>query len=172
MDTNDWTAHLTTYTGLKLLVRPVRPADEKALGQFFERVTAEDRRFRFLSAVRIGRVQLASMVSVDHDLTESFVAFDETGTTILGTAMLACDPAMVVGEVAISVRSDHKNRGIGWELLRHVERYATTKGVKQLMSLENRANRSAIQIERELGFDAQSYDGDMTLVLLQKSLAA
>jgi N-acetylglutamate synthase-like GNAT family acetyltransferase len=172
MSTSDWTAQLTTHTGLALHVRPAEPKDEAALAAFFDRVTAEDRRFRFLSAVRIGPAQLASMTDVDHRQTESFVAFDETGTTILGTAMLACDPAMVIGEVAISVSGDHKNRGIGWELLRYVERFATAKGIKQLISLENRANKSAIQIEQELGFDAQSYEGDMTLVLLQKNLAA
>lgn len=172
MVANNWTAHLTTHTGLGLLVRPARPEDEAALAAFFEGVTAEDRRFRFLSAVRIGPRQLAAMTEVDHRQTESFVAFDEAGLRILGTAMLACDPEMDVGEVAISVSGDHKNRGIGWELLRHVERFATASGVRRLISLENRANKSAIQIEREFGFDAQAYEGDMTLVLLQKSLAA
>jgi len=172
MEMDNRSARLVTHSGLVLHVRPARVEDEAALARFFEEVTNEDRRFRFLSSVRVGHEQLASMTAVDHHQTESFVALGEDGATILGTAMLACDPSLEVGEVAISVSGNHKNRGIGWELLRHVERFATTKGVKRLMSLENRANKSAIQIEQELGFDAQSYDGDMTLVLLQKSLAA
>lgn len=163
---------VTTRTGLVLNVRPVRVGDEPALAQFFEKVTAEDRRFRFLSVVRVGQEHIAAMTAIDHEQTESFVAFDLSGETILGMAMLACDPQLETGEVAISVRGDHKNRGIGWELLRHVEAHAKAKGVKQLMSIENRANKSAIQIERERGFDASSYDGDMTLVVLQKELAA
>lgn len=172
MDTNDQTTRLTTHSGLVLDVRPARADDETALATFFQGVTAEDRRFRFLSSVRVGHEQLAAMTDVDGHQTESFVAFDESGARILGTAMLACDPDLNVGEVAISVSGDFKNRGIGWELLRHIERHARSRGIKRLMSLENRANKSAIQIEQELGFDAQSYDGDMTLVLLQKSLAA
>ncbi|MBJ3784293.1 GNAT family N-acetyltransferase [Devosia sediminis] len=163
---------LITRSGLTLRVRPVRPGDEAALAKFFEEVTAEDRRFRFLSVVRVGREHVAAMTQVDHHQTESYVALDETGTTILGTAMLACDPMLETGEVAISVRGDQKNRGIGWELLRHVERQAEARGVKRLMSIENCANKSAIQIEREMGFDAHAYDGDMTLVVLQKGLAA
>lgn len=163
---------LTTRTGLVLNVRPVRVGDEPALAQFFEQVTAEDRRFRFLSVVRVGQEHIAAMTAIDHEQTESFVAFDPYGEIILGMAMLACDPTLETGEVAISVRGDHKNRGIGWELLRHVEAYAKAKGVKSLMSIENRANKAAIQVEQERGFDASSYDGDMTLVVLQKGLAA
>lgn len=172
MDRTNQSAHLMTHTGLALRVRPARREDEKALIEFFERVTPEDRRFRFLSSVKLGPELIASMTDVDHRRTESFVAFDDAGTRILGTAMLACDADLEIGEVAIAVSGDHKNKGIGWELLRHVERYAAAIGVKRLMSLENRANKSAIQIEQEFGFDSQSYEGDMTLVLLQKSLAA
>jgi acetyltransferase len=158
--------------GSALHVRPAHVEDETMLARFLEAVTAEDRRFRFLSAVRVGHEQLAFMTAVDHHQTESFVAYDEDDKTILGTALLACDNDLNVGEVAISVSGSHKNCGIGWELVRHVEGYARTRGVKRLVSLENRANKSAIQIEQEFGFGAQSYDGDVNLLLLQKRLAA
>ncbi len=168
----DKDTQLITSGGVALLVRPVRLGDEPALARFFEEVTPEDRRFRFLSVLRVGEEHIAAMTAIDHEQTESFVALHEDGETILGMAVLACDPTLETGEVAISVRGDYKNRGIGWELLQHVEAYAEAKGVKQLMSIENRANKSAIQIEKEHGFDASSYDGDMTLVVLQKGLAA
>ena len=171
MDNANWGSDLTTHTGLALHVRPARPEDETALADLFRRVTPEDKRFRFLSSVKMGPEQLASLTDVDHQQNESFVAFEAGDNRIVGTAMLACDADLEIGEVAISVSGDRKNMGLGWELLRHVERYAAAKGVKRLMSLENRANKSAIQIEQEFGFDAQSYEGDMTLVLLQKNLA-
>ena len=163
---------LITRSGLELRVRPARLGDEAALTKFFADVTAEDRRFRFLSMVHVGREHVSAMTDVDHTQTESFVAFAAGSDRIVGAAMLACDASLETGEVAISVHGDHKNRGIGWALLSHVEAHARAKGVKRLMSIENRANKSAIQIERELGFDASSYDGDMTLVVLQKGLAA
>lgn len=168
----DMDMQVTTRTGLVLKVRPVQAGDQAALAQFFDNVTAEDRRFRFLSVVRVGQAHIAAMIDVDHEQTESFVAFDASGTTILGTAMLASDAKLEIGEVAISVRGDHKNRGIGWELLQRVEAHAKEKGIKRLISIESRANKAAIQIEQERGFNASSYDGDMTLVVLQKGLAA
>ncbi|MET3898188.1 GNAT superfamily N-acetyltransferase, partial [Devosia sp. UYZn731] len=96
--------------------------------------------------------------------------WQSTGGLLIATAMLACYVDLEVGEVAITVRSDHKNLGIGWELLGHLTKYAELKGVRRLQSLENRANGAAIQSEKELGFTSEIYQGDSTLVLLQKIL--
>lgn len=168
----EWSCDLTTHSGFKFYVRPARPEDEAALAEFFGQVTPEDLRFRFLSSVKtVGHDRLAAMTKVDHQQTETFLAFEQDGKPIIGTAMLACDAGLDVGEVAISIRADHKSRGLGWELLGHVTRYAKAKGVKRLQSLENRSNRSAIQLEQELGFTSKAYPEDSTLVMLQKTLA-
>lgn len=168
----DWSRDLVTHSGFKFHVRPARPDDVVALGAFFARVTPEDLRFRFLSSMKaVDQERLKSMTSVDHRQTESFVALDPDGGAIIATAMLACDPALEVGDVAISVSSDRKSLGISWELLNHVTQYAAAKGVKRLQSLENRSNGSAIKLEKELGFASHPYPGDSTLVLLQKTLS-
>ncbi|WP_082531180.1 GNAT family N-acetyltransferase [Devosia sp. Root436] len=169
----DWNGELTTHTGFKFRVRTAGPADEAALHGFFEHVTPEDLRFRFLTSVKeVGHDRLAQMTDVDHRQAESFVAFEKDGGPIIATAMLACDAGLETGEVAVSISAGYKNRGIGWELLRHVTRYAEAKGVTRLQSLEDRSNVSAIQLEREMGFTASAYPGDSTLVLLEKTLSA
>ena len=84
--------------------------------------------------------------------------------------MLACDADLKRGEVAISVRSDFKHDGVGWEMLKHVTRHAESIGVKIIESIESRENRAAIELEREMGFTATSYPGDPTLMLLQRTL--
>ncbi|MET3900918.1 GNAT superfamily N-acetyltransferase [Devosia sp. UYZn731] len=162
---------LTTHTGFKFHVRPVQPEDEAALGRFFEQVTPEDLRFRFLSSQkRVGHDQLLAMTRVDHRRTESFLAIAGNGGPIIASAMLACDENLDVGEVAISVSADHRNMGLGWELLGHITRYAEAKGVRLLQSLESRSNHSAIQLEKEFGFTTQSYPDDPALVMVQKIL--
>jgi GNAT superfamily N-acetyltransferase len=139
---------------------------------FFERVTPEDRRFRFLGSVKeVGHAQLASMTDVDHHRTESFVASEPATGRIAATAMLACDDALEAGEVAISVRGDLRDRGLGWALLEHVTEYARKRGIKRLQSVEDRANRSAIGLEQEAGFTSKSDPDDSTLVILQKVLS-
>lgn len=169
----DWSSELTTHSGFKFRVRTARPDDEAALHEFFEHVTPEDLRFRFLTSVKeVGHDRLAQMTTVDHRQTESFVALEHDDGPIIAAAMLACDAGLETGEVAVSISAGYKNRGIGWELLRHVTRYAEAKGVTRLQSLESRSNVSAIQLEREMGFTSRAYPGDSTLVLLEKALAS
>jgi threonine dehydrogenase-like Zn-dependent dehydrogenase/GNAT superfamily N-acetyltransferase len=162
---------LTTRAGLVLHVRPARPEDEAALAEFFTHVTPQDLRFRFLAGVKeVSHDRLVAMTHVDHRQTESFLAFAEDGKTVVATAMLACDASLTKGEVAISVRADYKHKGIAWELLRHVARYAEAKGVRTLESIEDRQNHEAIELEREQGFVAESYPDDAALVLIRKEL--
>lgn len=168
----DWSTHLTTHSGFKFRVRPVRPEDEATLHEFFEHVTPEDLRFRFLGTVKeVGHERLAAMIRVDHVRTESFLAYEREGGPIIAAAMLACDDKLETGEVAVSLRRDYKNRGIGWELLGHLTRVAETKGVKRLRALEDRSNVAAIRLEKEMGFSANAYLGDTTMVVLEKALA-
>ena len=168
---DDWSRELTTHTGMQFTVRPAKPADEAALGEFFTHVTAEDLRFRFLSAVKtVGHDRLAAMTDIDHRTTENFLAFVDGETAIVATAMLACDDALETGEVAIAIRSDHKAKGISWELLAHVAAYAQAKGLTMLQSVESCDNHAAIDMERQMGFVAKPYPGDSTLVLVQRRL--
>ncbi len=158
---DDYSCDLVTRSGLTLHVRPVRPQDEPLLAEFFAHVTAEDLRFRFLDSAReISHERLVAMTRVDHELTENFLALVDDGRTIAGTAMLACDATMKTAEVAISVRADYKHKGVAWELLRHVARYAEAKGVELLELMESRENHEAIELEREQGFVAEAYAGD------------
>jgi GNAT superfamily N-acetyltransferase len=171
MTQEDWSAELTTHTGFAFRVRPARPEDEAALAGFFAQVTPDDLRFRFLSSIKeVGRDRIAAMTRVDHKQTENFLAFADGVPGIIATGMLACDAALETGEVAIVILPEHKHKGVSWELLRHIMRYAEAKGVKTLESLESRENRAAIELEKELGFVTQSYPDEPGLVLVRKDL--
>ena len=162
---------LTTRTGFRFNVRPAQPSDESALGSFFEHVTPEDLRFRFLTGIKtVGHDRLAAMTMIDHRQTENFLAFVDGEAEIIATAVLACDAEIKTGEVAIAIRSDYKAKGVSWDLLSHVAAYAKSKGLTTIQSVESRDNHSAIDMEREMGFVAGPYPGDSTLVLVQKHL--
>lgn len=170
---DDWNQHLTTRSGFRFHVRPARPADAGTVADFFTHVTREDLRFRFLSALNVvGESQITALTHVDHLRTEDFLAFTDDGSTMIATAMLACDEMMERGEVAIAIHKDYKNRGLGWELLAHIARYAEAKGVRTLQSIESRDNHSAIALERDMGFTVTSDPGDGTTVIVTRTLAA
>ena len=166
-----WSQCLTTRTGFRFNVRSVRPTDEATIAEFFTHVTSDDLRFRFLSGLNeVGHDRIVALATVDHQQTENFLAFDEHGSTMIATGMLACDPGLERGEVAITVHKDYKHRGVAWELLTHIARFAEAKGVKVLESIESHENHAAIELEREMGFTAEAYEGDATLVLVSRKL--
>lgn len=167
----DWTADLTTRTGVKIHVRPVRGDDRAKLTEFFTHVTKEDLSFRYLAGINeVGKERVAALVDVDHKQTENYLAFGESGEPLIATAMLACDPSLERGEVAITIRADYKHRGISWELLRFLAEVAATKGVKVIESIERRDNHAAIELERDMGFTAETDLDDPTIVIVRKEL--
>lgn len=160
---------LTTRTGFRFDVRPSTAADREAVGAFFDQVSDEDRRFRFLSAVQhLTAAQIDDMTDDAPDRHVTFLGFCPDNGDLIAAATLGTDPQHEIGEVAISIRADHKGRGIGWTLLDHVAEQARGQGIRKLQSIESRENHAAILLEKEKGFSASAVDGDPTLVLLEK----
>lgn len=158
-----------TRDGTLLDVRSAFAEDESLLEEFFDAVSAEDRRFRFLAASRhVGHDQLAPLTHCDHWRTESFLAFDRLSGSLVASAMLACDAKMETGEIAVSIRSDFRGRGIGWAMLDLLSEEARKRGLQRVVSIEDRDNHAAIELERERGFVSHGIAGDPHLVLLEK----
>jgi acetyltransferase len=158
-----------TRDGITLTVRPACAEDGDAIEAFFDAVTDDDRRFRFLTAVRhVGPDQIESLTHVDHWRTESLVAFDQATGELVGSAMLACDAKMDTAEIAVSIHRDYRGKGLGWTLLDILADEAQRRGLKRVISIEDRDNHAAIELEREKGFEAHGVDGDPHLVLLEK----
>jgi GNAT superfamily N-acetyltransferase len=158
-----------TRDGTRIDVRSAFAEDEGLLETFFEDVSAEDRRFRFLAASRhVGHEQLAPLTHCDHWRTESFLGFDHDTGALVASAMLACDAKMETGEIAVSIRSDYRGRGVGWAMLDLLGEEARRRGLKRVISIEDRDNHAAIELERERGFEPHGIDGDPHLVLLEK----
>jgi GNAT superfamily N-acetyltransferase len=162
---------LTTRNGFRFSVRPAQADDETALGTFFEHVTPEDMRFRFLTGLQtVGHDRLIAMTDIDHHQTENFLAFVDDEAEMIATAMLACDAAMKIGEVAIVIRPEYKGKGVSWVLLHHVTEFARSKGLTTIQSVEDRNSHAAIDMECEMGFTASLFPSDASLVLVQKNL--
>ena len=171
----EWSAELTTRSGLKLFVRPVTADDSRLVERFLASLSHDDLRFRFLTPLaRPSLSLLETLVLVDHVRTEDFLAFADLGgrMELVATAMLAADPSRKRAEVAIAVRPDCKQRGVGWTLLDFVAHDAAARGIETLESVECRDNRAAISLECEMGFSAAPYPEDATLTLVSKNLRA
>jgi len=164
------TTQLSTRSGLTLSVRAASEADEAALAAFFDSVSDEDRRFRFFAAAEhVSHEQLDPLIHADHFQSESFLAFDTASGDLVASALLACDKAMDTGEIAVSIRSDYKGKGVGWALLDFLGQEARTRGLRRVIAIEARDNHAAIELEREKGFVPEPFEDDLSLVILSKS---
>jgi len=166
-----WSAELVTRQGDHVFVRPVRADDEALLAEFFTHVSEEDLRYRFMSGIdKVGKEQLSAMARVDYRRTITFLAFDEARTTLLATAMLACDPDRTRAEVALATRKDMKCHGISWVLLEHVLRFAKEEGIGSVEAVECADHDEALRMEREMGFIAVPDAGDASVRTVRRVL--
>ncbi len=167
-----WASDLVTEQGVRFHVRPVRPDDEQAVAAFFDHVSPEDLRFRFMSGVcKVSRDQIAMMTRVDYVRTISFLAFGE-GSDLLAIAMLATDPDRTRAEIALTTRTDMKGKGISFTLFEHVLRYAKAEGIETIESIESADHDAALRMERELGFTTVADPDDPTIRIATKRLTA
>ncbi len=161
---------LATRSGIVLDVRPATPADAEALRTLFRNMNEEDRRFRFFTAgEHLSQEQLQPLLEVDRLTSESFLAFDKASGALVASALLASDRELDTGEVAVAIRNDYRNKGVGWALLDFLAQEAQRRGVRRVIAIESRNNHAAIELEREKGFTPEDFDGDPTLVILSRT---
>ena len=164
-----WSAVATTRTGVELTITPARAEDRDALEAFFDRVTPEDRYFRFLSGMRkVDEQRLQAMLRDDDDFSIDFLALDGNGE-ILATAMLVADADFHSAELALCTREDAKHKGISWALLGHAASYAEAMGIRRIYSIQSVNQTDALQLEREMGFTLRSQPDDPTTMLVEKT---
>jgi len=170
--TNSSITRLTTRSGVAIDVRATTEADEAALVALFDQVNDEDRRFRFFTAgAHVSHEQLAPFVHADHIRSESFLAYDAANGELVASALLACDSARESAEVAVSIRGDYRDKGLGWVLLDFLANAAQGMGAKQVIAIESRENHAAIELEREKGFVPRAMEDDPTTIILTKSFS-
>lgn len=166
----EWAKGVTTRGGVDLRIRPVLPEDEAVLTDFFHHVSADDIRFRFLTALHeVGADRIAAMTQIDYRRTMNFLAFAGDGT-LVATALLASDPDGQRAELAVSVREGWKGKGVSWTLVEHALRYAEAEGIRTVESLESSENHAALALEREMGFVATPCADSPTEMIVRKTL--
>jgi acetyltransferase len=162
--TRQWEAAAETHTGMRVLIRPIRPTDEMLYGGFLEKLSAKDIRFRFFSPTKeFSHSFVARFTQIDYARAMAFVALSENQQELLGVARLAADPDYTRAEYAVIVRSDLKGRGIGSALMHHLIRYAESEGLRDLHGDVLAANERMLKMCRELGFDIAADPEDLSV---------
>ncbi len=160
----------TMRSGQRVLMRPIRPEDERNHHELVSQVTREDLRFRFFTVVsEVPHSQMARLTQIDYVREMAFVAVpaDDPGRETLGVVRIVADADNDAAEFAILVRSDIKGAGLGRLLLEKMVRYCRGRGLRRVVGEVMAENRGMLQLAETLGFRRQRFlDGDTIEVVL------
>jgi acetyltransferase len=144
--TETWAGGGETFT-----IRPIRPEDAEAHAAMFSRLTPEDVRFRFFSAMReLSPERIARMTQVDYDREMAFIAVRANGDTV-GVSRLVRE-GDGEGEFAILVQPDVKGRGLARRLVERVFEWGEQKNLTCIVGQVLVDNAPMLAFVRKLGF--------------------
>ncbi|MEN4904548.1 bifunctional acetate--CoA ligase family protein/GNAT family N-acetyltransferase [Luteimonas sp. TWI1416] len=169
----EWERTIALGNGSDVFVRPVRPEDEAMFLRFFERVSTDDLRLRFFSAVRhFSHEFIARLTQLDYARSIALAAIDPATGEMLGAVRLLADANYDTGEYGIMVRSDLKGAGLGWRLMRIMIEYARWQGLRMVEGQVLRENTTMLAMCRQLGFAITADPDDATVAIVRLPIVA
>jgi acetyltransferase len=156
--------------GQPILIRPVRPEDAAAHAAFFARLSPEDVRYRFFSAIRaLSAEQIARLTQVDYEREMALLAVRPAapgglvGETV-GVARLVREMDTGEAEFAVVVQADAKGAGIASALMRQLLDWGRSKGVREVVGQILADNAPMLAFIRRLGFKVRRCPGDADIM--------
>jgi acetyltransferase len=153
-----------------VVIRPVRPEDAAAHAAFFARLSPEDVRYRFFSAIRaLSAEQVARLTQVDYEREMALLAVRPAapgslaGETV-GVARLVREMDAGEAEFAVVVQADAKGAGIASALMRQLLDWGRSKGVREVAGQILADNAPMLAFIRRLGFKVRRSPEDAELM--------
>ena len=148
----------TTAKGLPLFLRPVKISDEPLLKDFFYSLSDQSLYRRFMSLRK----------DMPHERLQEFVIIDYTREMVILACLKEGELEKIVGmgqyfinendhsaEVALVIRDDYQNKGIGRELLSYLTYLAKREGLLGFTAEVLVENRPMLHLIETMGFDIQ-----------------
>jgi len=152
----------TTRKGLEILLRPVKISDEPLLKDFFYSLSDQSMYRRFFSIRK----------NVPHEMRQQFVVIDYTKRMVILAVTKQDELEEVIGVgqygiqedahtavVALVVRDDYQNRGIGTELLKYLTYLAKKQGLLGFWAEVFFENKPMLHLFENMGFKIEKKRG-------------
>jgi acetyltransferase len=169
----DYPAHLERSRhladGRRVTIRPIRPQDEPGEHEFFDRLSQEAKRFRFLKlAETVNEKLIHFFTHIDYDRHMAFVCEHEG--RLVGEARYVANPDGRSCEFGVVVADDWHHSGIAAALMEALLDAARQHGFETMEGLVLGSNTAMLHFVRMLGFDAQRQPYEPTMVRVVKRL--
>jgi acyl-CoA hydrolase/ribosomal protein S18 acetylase RimI-like enzyme len=148
----------TTKKGYEILLRPVKIRDEELLKDFFYSLSDQSLYRRFMSLRKdMSHERLQGFVVIDYSKDMVILAVISKGETeeIVGVGQYGILESTHSAEVALAVRDEYQDKGIGSELLRYLTYLAQRQGLRGFTAEVLTENKSMLHIFENMGFNMQ-----------------
>ncbi|MBW2056462.1 MAG: GNAT family N-acetyltransferase [Deltaproteobacteria bacterium] len=148
-------AYRKTKAGLRILLRPVKISDEPLLKDFFYSLSDKSIYRRFFSRrTDMPHEYLQKFVVIDYSKQTVILAVVEHGEReeCVGIGQYTVDETGNTAELALVVRDDYQNKGIGSELLSYLTLLAKKQGLFGFTAEVLVDNRPMHHLIRKMGF--------------------
>jgi acetyl coenzyme A synthetase (ADP forming)-like protein len=168
----DREADVVLRDGSTVRLRPVQPADEPRLLEFFRGLDPRSQAFRFFSGAADLERAARELAQVDYQRRYGLLASHGPGGPVLGHG-LYIELAPGRAEVAFAVNREMQGRGLGTIFLAHLAEMAAANGIETFSAEVMPGNHRMIEMFRESGFPVETRAvADAIEVELPTSLSA
>lgn len=147
------------FGDLVVFFRPIKPTDEPLERDFFYRLSDETIYFRFFSYLKsLPHEKLQHLVNIDYQDEMAIVGIigPPENEEMIGIVRYNRDPADNFAEVAIVVRDDYQNRGIGTFMLKYIAQIAMERGISGFKAQVLATNKKMLRIFYKLELQIES----------------
>jgi acetyltransferase len=155
--------------GRTVIIRPIRPQDEPGEHEFFDRLSQETKRFRFLKlAEAVSEKLIHFFTHIDYDRHMAFVCEHEG--RLVGEARYVANPDGRSCEFGVVIADDWHHSGVAAALMDALLDAARLHGFETIEGLVLGSNRTMLHFVKALGFEAQPQPYEPTMVRVVKRL--
>ena len=148
----------TTHMGLEILLRPVKISDEPLLKDFFYALSDQSLYRRFISQRKdMPHERLQDFVIIDYTKEMVILAIiqEDEVEEVVGLGQYGIDTTSHTAEVALVVRDDYQDQGIGTELLSYLTLLAKRQGLLGFTAEVLTENKPMLHLFEKMGFDME-----------------
>lgn len=141
--------------GREVFLRPIRETDGDLIVALFNRFSPETVHFRFLarlSTLPEGMVHHFTHLDPGKEFALAALAEEDRSEVLISVARYAFDPRENLADLAIAVRDDWQNLGLGKALLSRLVAIAKGRGITRFRSMMDPLNRAMGKTLRDLGY--------------------
>ena len=143
----------TLKNGKQVILRPIKPEDEKLEKEFFDKLSEATQKFRFFKSIKnISHEELVRYTQIDYDREMALIAvLTENGKEeMLGVVRLIADKDKENAQFAIVVADEWQHQGLGSEFISYINYIAKKMGLKTVYGKILHENEVMINIVKKL----------------------